>query len=95
MELGEWRGLLALAEWPAADVRARRQRRRSTSRREEMRRVLERLFALLEIRTRISLAPLTDLAIAVVNGLAAERSSGRDPAPALDALVMAFYRLGD
>jgi TetR/AcrR family transcriptional repressor of bet genes len=94
LELGEWRGLLALAEWPAADVQ-HAAAAALASRREEVRRVLEQLFALLEIRTKISLAPLTDLAVAVVNGLAAERSSGRDASPALDALVMAFYRLSD
>jgi len=92
--LGEWRALLALAEWPADEVR-RAARTALDLRRTEMRVVLERLLSLLEIRTKISLAAVTDLATAVVNGLAAERESARDPAPALDALVMAFYRLGD
>jgi AcrR family transcriptional regulator len=94
LDAGEWRGLLALAEWPAADVQESAAAALAL-RRDEMHAVLERLFALLDIRTRISLAPLTDLAIAVVNGLATERLAGRDPAPALDALVMAFYRLSD
>jgi len=94
IELGEWRGLLALAEWPAEGVR-RAARTALDDRRQEMHRVLERLLSLLQIRTKMSLGPLTDLAIAVVSGLAAEIGSGRDPSPALDALVMAFYRLGD
>ena len=60
-----------------------------------MQHVLERLFVLLDIQSRIALGALVDLAVAVVNGLAVGRESDRDPGPALDALVMAFYKLGD
>ena len=94
LELAEWRGLLALADWPAPEVR-RAADAALDARRGAMRHALERLFVLLEIKSRIALEALVDLAVAVVNGLAVGRESDSDPGPALDALVMAFYKLGD
>lgn len=94
LEIGEWRGLLALCEWPADEVQ-RAAAAALDARRDEVRLVLDRLFALLHIQTKMSLSPLVDLTVATVNGLAVERESGRDPRHALDALVLAFYRLSD
>ena len=94
IELGEWRALLSLAEWNAENVRAAAAEALA-ERRAGMQATLERLFELLGVRPRIALAPLLDLTLAVVNGLTVESGRDGDPSAAVDALVLALYRLTD
>jgi AcrR family transcriptional regulator len=93
--LGEWRGLMALADWPAPEVRITA-RRALAARRGEVRELIERACRLLAVRPRIASTAVGDLVIAAVSGLVAETGAGSapDPGEATDVLVLALLGLG-
>ncbi len=92
--LGEWRGLLALAEWPAADVRSTAHGALG-ARRVAVSGLMGRLFSVLAVRPRIGRVAIAELAIALVSGLVAESSGNRASSMAIDAIVLALLGLSE
>lgn len=92
--LGEWRGLLAMAEWPAPAVRSAAQEALS-ERQMAVSGLMDRFFRLLGARPRIGREPVAELASTLVSGLVAESAGGSVSAMAVDAVVLAFLALSD
>ena len=101
---GSIRTLLELEAYPAARVRAAA-RRAATQRREAAAETIERLFTILELRSRVSVTLLANVAVAFIDGLAldfdagvadvAEQGETRAPRVAFDVFWLAMLSLAE
>lgn len=92
LEIGEWRALLSLAEFPASAVQeasavALEARRLAATR------MMDRLFTVMELRPRVAPELLGELWVALVGGLAMEADAARAAGPAFNVLVLALLGL--
>jgi AcrR family transcriptional regulator len=92
LEIGEWRALLSLAEFPAPAVQqasgiALEARRLAASR------MMARFFAVMDLRPRVAPELLGELWVALVGGLAMEADAAHAAGPAFDVLVLALLGL--
>lgn len=101
---GGIRVLLALEAYPGVGVRAAA-RRAATMRREVAAETIERLFAILELRSRVSIALLANVTVAFIDGLALDfdlavadapgHAQPRTPRVAFDVFWLAMLSLAE